>query len=146
MQEEVGFCCLETTMLANCCWWPWSEMRQPRCSIKEQSNLTNLRNGCYMRSLRSISEAALLKLSWDMLTSNNHWSVLLKSRFMRLNRPLGHYAKSSIWPGVRQFINTTIDGCCWLLGNGKSVNFWRDCWLDVPLSVMLHPLMLCSPI
>lgn len=105
----------------------WSNMCQPTVS-----------GGLGLRSLRSINEAALLKLSWDMLSSNDHWSVLLKSRFMKFNRPLGHYVKSSIWPGVRQFINTTVDGYCWQLGDGKQINFWRDCRLDSSIADMLH--------
>lgn len=53
--------------------------------------------GLALRSLRYINEAAMLKLSWGMLSSNSSWSVLLRTRFLRLNRPLGHYVKSSIW-------------------------------------------------
>lgn len=55
--------------------------------------------GLGLRFLRSINEAAMLKLSWVKVSSSSHWSMLLKSRFSRFNRPLGHYANSSTYSG-----------------------------------------------
>lgn len=94
--------------------------------------------GVGLRSLRSINEAALLKLAWNVLSSQGHWSLLLRSRFLRYNKPIGHYAKSSIWPGVRQFINTAVLGSCWQIGNGNKVNLWRDYWLPYSISEELN--------
>lgn len=86
--------------------------------------------GLRLRSLRAINEAAMLKLRWGMLSSQSHWSLLLKCRFLRHNKPVGHYAKSSIWPGVRQFINSTLEGSYWHLGDGSNIKFWKDQWLS----------------
>lgn len=73
-----------------------------------------------------------------MLSSQSHWAMLLKSRFMRHNKPIGHYTKSSIWSGVRQFINTSLSGSCWQLGDGSKINLWRDQWSSYSLYDMLQ--------
>lgn len=63
-----------------------------------------------LRSLRSINNAALLKLCWEMFSTQNQWAQLLKSRFWRNHSPIRHYAKSSLWPGVREHVNSVIQG------------------------------------
>lgn len=101
--------------------------------------------GLGIRSLRSINDAALLKLSWDMLTSKSDWASLLKARFLKNNKPIVYYAKSTIWSSVRNHISSVIDNSSWCNGNGKSINFWHDNWLSNPVSELLDLPMSVHP-
>lgn len=73
-------------------------------------------DGLGLRSLRAINEASMLKLCWEMYSSDNQWTVLLRARFLRNNKLVGHYAKSSVWPSLRQFFNTDTGESLWLIG------------------------------
>lgn len=82
--------------------------------------------GLGLWSIRQLNDAALLKLSWDLLASNESWAAFLKARFFRHKNPVSVYIRSSIWPGIRGKLPIAILNPSWLIGNGKSVNFWTD--------------------
>lgn len=47
--------------------------------------------------------------------------------------PLIRYVKSSIWPGIKNHIHLVRDNSVWQIGNGNSISFWRDRWLNQSL-------------
>lgn len=94
--------------------------------------------GLGLRSLKSMNKAALLKLAWEVLSSDQDWATLLRSRFLRQSLPIGHYVKSSIWSGIRHTLDYVRNECCWLIGNGEKVHFWNDVWLDQSLSDLMN--------
>ncbi|XP_019435980.1 PREDICTED: uncharacterized protein LOC109342436 [Lupinus angustifolius] len=86
-----------------------------------------------IKSIKCLNKASMLKLTWDLKTSNLEWAnfFILKFNCKSYNTP--KYSKSSIWPGIREnWLQANLNSI-WLVGNGLSVNFWRDNWLGEPL-------------
>lgn len=101
------------------------------CSPKDEGGLG-------LRSLRSINNAAMLKLAWELEASDKVWARLIKARFVRFKNPIDHYVKSSIWPGIKPHLQIVNLNGTWRIGNGMSINFWTDKWLDAALVDTLH--------
>lgn len=89
--------------------------------------------GLGLRSIRKINEAATLKLCWDFLSVNSDWACFLRARFLKNGFPVQHYVKSSLWPGLKRCMASVSENVAWQLGDGTSINFWRDNWLGDPL-------------
>lgn len=89
--------------------------------------------GLGIRSIRSINEASMLKLSWDLISSSEQWAKFPKARFLKNLQPISYNVKSSIWLALRNWYSKVLDNISWLIGDGKSVNFWNDRWLTDPL-------------
>ncbi|XP_019435927.1 PREDICTED: uncharacterized protein LOC109342391 [Lupinus angustifolius] len=90
--------------------------------------------GLGLRSLKTINQAAMLKLAWDMLSSNQEWAGFFKKRF---GKPKKYY-KSSIWPGIKANLQLAISNSMWLIGDGREINFWNDNWLGRTLVDLLN--------
>jgi len=89
------------------------------CSPYEEGGLGIL-------SLICLNEAFNLKLCWDMLNSDEDWAILLKSRAIRRNKPIKHHIFSSTWTNIKAEYLVIVENSSWLIGNGKSINFWQD--------------------
>jgi hypothetical protein len=57
--------------------------------------------GLGIRSVRSINESLILKLSWSLMASNDQWARLCHCRFLRNNSPIRYHIKSSVWAGIK---------------------------------------------
>lgn len=55
-----------------------------------------IEGGLGIRSLRALNKAAMLKLSWEMVSSNKQWVVIIRARYFKNKVPVTDYAKSSI--------------------------------------------------
>ncbi|XP_019430885.1 PREDICTED: uncharacterized protein LOC109338180, partial [Lupinus angustifolius] len=84
--------------------------------------------GLGLKSIKNLNHAALLKLAWEMSYSNQEWATFYRKRFGIYN--VTRYIKSYIWPGIKGNWKTAIDNSIWIVGNGSSINFWRDNWLE----------------
>lgn len=106
--------------------------------------------GLGIRSLKSINTAAMLKLSWDILSSDKQWVCFLKARFLRSISMITYYVQSSIWPGVKSSFPIVLKNSIWIIGNGTNVNFWLDRWISDPIAkklslpTSLHPHLTSS--
>ncbi|KAF1876288.1 hypothetical protein Lal_00029635 [Lupinus albus] len=54
-----------------------------------------------LRSITTISNAALLKLSWEMFSSTKDWAIFFRKRFTRESMASVGYFKSFVWPGIK---------------------------------------------
>lgn len=52
--------------------------------------------GLGLRSLRSVNEAAALRLCWDFVKSNKHWDCLLRARTIINSSIINYHIGSSI--------------------------------------------------
>lgn len=100
---------------------PWSVM----CSSIEEGGLN-------LRSIKSLNKASMMKLCWNLVSSDDQWAVLTRARVMQNNKP-NYHISSSIWLGMKPFMNTVMLNTRWLLGDDTSINFWRDRWLTRPI-------------
>jgi hypothetical protein len=62
--------------------------------------------GLGLKSTHSINSTLLLHLSWTIFTQDSECSRMFQQRFLSHGLPSNRYFKSSIWPGVREFLNT----------------------------------------
>lgn len=69
--------------------------------------------GLGLRTLRSINDAALLKLGWDFYSSTEQWASFFKSIFLQDNWPTNAYNKYSIWPGLKRHLPTILENSSW---------------------------------
>ncbi|GAU50883.1 hypothetical protein TSUD_411120 [Trifolium subterraneum] len=84
--------------------------------------------GLGIRSLSTLNKASNLKLFWEMMCSDNQWVILLRSRVIRGNEFIKHHIYSSIWSGLKSQEQIILQNTIWLLGDGKSINFWLHNW------------------
>lgn len=97
-----------------------------------------LEGGLGINSLRAINAAALLKLSWEMYSSNKQRAIFLIKRFLKNGKPVINYIKSSLWPGFKINMQVIKAASCWQIRDGSSINFWKDKWLDQPIVDLLQ--------
>ncbi|CAJ2638276.1 unnamed protein product [Trifolium pratense] len=109
------------------------------CTVAWQKICTSYdEGGLDIRPLVQVNESLILHLCWKLLSSNNQWAVMCRSRYLRFGMPTGTYLKSSIWNGIKKHVHTVNDNTKWLLGSGHSVSFWLENWLDEPLAVKFN--------
>ncbi|KAF6151186.1 hypothetical protein GIB67_037394, partial [Kingdonia uniflora] len=52
--------------------------------------------------------------------------------------PIQYTKKSLIWTGLKEVIVSIKDNSKWIIGSGKDIDFWRDCWgSDVAITKIL---------
>ncbi|KAF6158766.1 hypothetical protein GIB67_040280 [Kingdonia uniflora] len=52
--------------------------------------------------------------------------------------PIQYIKKSSIWTGLKEAIVSVKANSKWIIGSGKDIDFWRDCWgSDVAITKIL---------
>lgn len=62
--------------------------------------------GLGIRPFKTINEAGMLHLCWKLLSQSNQWTDLVKARFFKDKMPIQYYAKSSIWPALKGYVQT----------------------------------------
>ncbi|KAF6151425.1 hypothetical protein GIB67_020649 [Kingdonia uniflora] len=102
----------------------WDKVYKP----KEEGGLGIL-------SLKSKSLALLMKIGRGFLTSEEQWVEFFRAKYIKKNGELINYFKhSSIWPGLKGVMKYVKNNSSWMIGNGCTIDFWRDCWgADLPL-------------
>jgi hypothetical protein len=81
--------------------------------------------GLGIRSISCINQAANLRLCWSMITSQESWAKVLKSRVIKKNKVIQYHIFSSIWSSIKTEYNTIIENTKWLLGDGETINFGK---------------------
>ncbi|PNY03176.1 ribonuclease H [Trifolium pratense] len=95
--------------------------------------------GLGVRSLITLNDASNLKLCWDLFNSQEQWAILLRSRTFRSRNCITHHIHSTIWSGVKAEFNVVLENSRFIIGDGSTVNFWRDTWCgDVSLEHSLQ--------
>jgi len=94
--------------------------------------------GLDLKSTRTINSSLLLHLSWKLFTQDSQCSWLFQQRFLSFGIPRTRYFKSSIWPGVREYLSTVNENSVWIVGNGNDINLWLDNWMGTPLVSLLN--------
>ncbi|KAF1894368.1 hypothetical protein Lal_00027127 [Lupinus albus] len=82
--------------------------------------------GLGLKSMKMLNKPALLKLDWDMRSSNQDWVKIYRTRFTASSCYPTRYFKSLIWSGIRYNRSIGNMNSIWLVGNGLQINFWKD--------------------
>jgi len=94
--------------------------------------------GFGLRSLSKFNEASSLKLGWELMHSQDQWASFLRRRVKRGKHSLQYHIYSSIWSGIKEYMQVISENSTWLLGNGNSINFWLDNWCGDTLVNLLN--------
>ncbi|XP_056697878.1 uncharacterized protein [Spinacia oleracea] len=101
----------------------WKKVCQP----KDQGGLG-------LRRTYPLNRAFIAKLGWKILTEeNNLWVKIMRKKYLQNNNSFFTVKKktrdSVIWNHILNQREILRKGIRWRLGNGKSINFWRDNWI-----------------
>ncbi|KAF6153090.1 hypothetical protein GIB67_034812 [Kingdonia uniflora] len=85
--------------------------------------------GINLRRLKAINQSLMMKLSWNFLNPADGWSEFMRAKFISKSGNFSRITKgSSIWAGVRGSIEDVRAHSGWVIGNGASIDLWRDNW------------------
>ncbi|KAI5399067.1 hypothetical protein KIW84_064436 [Lathyrus oleraceus] len=84
------------------------------------------KGGLGLISLICLNEASNLKLAWELMYSNDDWACILRDKVIISNGVIKYGISASIWQGIKAEIITIQEHSSWRLGDGASVNFWKD--------------------
>ncbi|KAK7282263.1 hypothetical protein RIF29_10909 [Crotalaria pallida] len=97
------------------------------CSPKEKGGLG-------FRNLKSVNEAYMMKLAWNMISNPNAlWSKVLTSKY-KVENPINVSPStkpnvSALWRGISRAFPKVRDGIMRNMENGGTIKFWKDPWL-----------------
>ena len=76
-----------------------------------------------------------MKMAWGLLTNaDGFWVKIVRGKYWPNGdspSSQGVGQKSKLWRGICKSWNTIKRGMGWALGDGKTVKFWLDNWLDL---------------
>ncbi|KAL5714260.1 hypothetical protein ACHQM5_016245 [Ranunculus cassubicifolius] len=85
--------------------------------------------GLGFRRLKEVNQALLMKLGWSILKKDNNLARFMKAKyFSRNGTVIRYHKKSSIWTGLKWAIEKILEDAVWDIGDGMSIDFWRDRW------------------
>ncbi|WJX78916.1 hypothetical protein P8452_62093 [Trifolium repens] len=87
--------------------------------------------GLAVRNLPTMNQACLMKMGWNLREGNNSlWCKVLKEKYSRYRGIDGNFiskpSDSFIWKGIVQSWSNLSKFEEWSIGNGRSVQAWRD--------------------
>ncbi|KAF5185244.1 Ribonuclease h domain [Thalictrum thalictroides] len=95
--------------------------------------------GLNIRRLGEINKAMLMKQAWNFISGKGYFADYLRHKYLDKNGEIVKYYKhSTIWPGIRWALQEIKDKVRWIVGDGKSVDLWRDNWLGESIQHRLH--------
>lgn len=91
-----------------------------------------------------------MKVGWGLIHQpNSLWVRALRGKYGCGDNVLPTVKKCSreslVWRGIRSTWDRVISGSCWRVGDGTSIQFWRDPWImsgHVLLSLVIQPVPL----
>ncbi|KAF6169120.1 hypothetical protein GIB67_038617 [Kingdonia uniflora] len=85
--------------------------------------------GINLRRLKAINQSLMMKLSWNFLNPTDGWSEFMRAKFINKSGNFSRITKGySIWAGVRGAIEDVRAHSGWVIGDGASIDLWRDNW------------------
>lgn len=78
--------------------------------------------------LKHYNTTSNLHICCKFLNQNQFWSKLLTARLKKKGKLINYSIKSSLWKSFKEVYDMVMENCTWIIGNGKTVNFWRDNW------------------
>ncbi|KAF6170253.1 hypothetical protein GIB67_035358 [Kingdonia uniflora] len=100
------------------------------------SCVNHFRNGgINLRRLNEINQSLMMKLTWNFLNPKDEWSEFIQVKFIAKSGYFSMITKGSlIWEGVRGAIGDVRAYSGWVIGDGASIDLWRDSWCS-PISL-----------
>ncbi|KAF6146391.1 hypothetical protein GIB67_040319 [Kingdonia uniflora] len=110
--------------------WSGDLDRQKFVTIKWNKVLKHPNEGGIgIHGFRDINLSMLMKLGWGFLNAQDPWATFLRAKCFTRGGLLINYKKhSSIWNGLKEVIAAVEANSKWIIGLGRDIDFWRDCW------------------
>uniref|UniRef100_A0A6N2N1I9 Reverse transcriptase zinc-binding domain-containing protein n=1 Tax=Salix viminalis TaxID=40686 RepID=A0A6N2N1I9_SALVM len=95
--------------------------------------------------MEGMNRAFIMKLAWGMLHENSLWVQFLKDKYMNSvggeGLPVANLRDSVLWKSICKEWEVVNQNVSWNLGEGKTVLFWKDSWLENngPLINLINP-------
>lgn len=93
------------------------------------------RGGLRIRNLIILNKAYIMKNTWRLINDKNSlWAKVMKGKYFpktdlyNSTQPKPYH--SCIWKNIYKLSSFLKEATFWSLGNGKSINVWRDKWVD----------------
>lgn len=85
--------------------------------------------GLGLTRMATMNTTLLMKLWWNIRTSNKKWAGFLRAKFLGRNGHIKQYSvKSSILPGIRKVIHLVDANTKVQLGDGRFTSLYYDAW------------------
>ncbi|KAH6818323.1 hypothetical protein C2S51_001926 [Perilla frutescens var. frutescens] len=101
------------------------------CAIVEEGGLG-------VSSFKEINKSLLMKLAWNLINVDNSAMQVIRSRFMSSPCQGKRVACSSIWPRIRNHVQSLVRESFCIIGCGSKVDFWHDNWLGFTSSFVAN--------
>lgn len=98
-------------------------------------------------SISEVNNACMLKLCWQAATSSSLWATFFKNMYFPNSTPLKPCTislGSCTWKKMRKLSRYLQQSCQWIIGNGESISYWYEGWLNRPL-LLQNSLIISSP-
>lgn len=97
--------------------------------------------GLGTHKISRFNKALMTKIAWKIFNKDSDWSRIIKAKYMG-NAEFSSILKkedllrgSKIWNNILSCRDPLSHGLKWIIGNGRNILFWKDCWLgERPLS------------
>ncbi|GLJ42401.1 hypothetical protein SUGI_0878380 [Cryptomeria japonica] len=87
--------------------------------------------------ISKFNKALMAKIAWKLLNKDADWSRIIEAKYLG-NGNFFFVLKedgSKIWNNIMSCRDPLSHGMRWLIGNGRNILFWEDCWLgEKPLA------------
>lgn len=86
----------------------------------------------------------MLKLGWELVSSNLSRGKLLKARFFINHKFISSHIHSTIWSGIKNTISYVLENSKFLIDIGN-LSFQKDCLLSEPIIDLINfPMHVCA--
>ncbi|MBA0722073.1 hypothetical protein Golax_009555 [Gossypium laxum] len=114
--------------------WGKTEEKKGLNLVKWDYLCKEMKNGGLgFKKFDCLNNAFLMKIGFNLVKKTDHlWVQVLRVKYRWKGKlPISLYEgnTSCLWKGVCGFWSMVRDGVIWNIGNGASVDFWRDNWI-----------------
>lgn len=110
--------------------WSGDINKRKICTVAWKNVCKAKERGLAVKEPSLVNQSSLLLLCWKLLTLEEQWATMCRAKFLTNGKPKSHYIISSNWCGLKEYISVIRRNSTWTIGNGESVQFWIDRWLD----------------
>ncbi|KAL5561645.1 hypothetical protein UlMin_031392 [Ulmus minor] len=130
-------------------WWSSSSESRKLLCLKAWDSLCKPKScgGLGFRKMDEFNRAILARWGWNIFTNANSLCLsVLRPRYIQYDRFLDILKKVGdllFWKDILDIRNLLVDGACYVMGNGDSIDPYKDPW--VPNVVKFRPTPIAEP-
>ncbi|KAL5840196.1 hypothetical protein ACOSQ4_012804 [Xanthoceras sorbifolium] len=99
-----------------------------------------------IKCMKKANQAFLAKASWRLVKNEESlWAKVINCKYLKgkniFEGEKDKGRKSCVWRGILHGAKCLSKGIIWRVGNGKSINFWKDNWVPKIGTLKEHALM-----